>query len=445
VLHTLVGMAPSAITEDYYMILGVDQTARLELIVRSYKRLALKLHPDHNAERDATEAFQKVCQIRDHANRYIEPLNVSADPRKLVRAYETLKDESERRKYDLIYPSLKGKNGPSQYAQKAYTTPASSSQSETLSEAAHIAKLQKSKQERAARWWTSNTIFESSIFEIRRVIRQLEQEIKRIDSIFAAEAAEEAQKNSWSAWLLSPIYKKAPETEEQKALKDRARQERRIEKDMKERRMDVQKAKLEAVETSMRTAKAEKDAADLKDEAMIQNIQSKIRFRENRQRQERERAERERVAEEMRQQREQWETLQRERREQEMKRQQEQREEREREAAEQWRTYRATMEEVERKWHEETKRQQERATYFDYTESTRQARTSNCDHDGWWPKVQGRTACPECSEVWTYLLQCPGCDMTACPRCQAVLRPRFRRRETPRVKTPNPFHHWDWD
>jgi curved DNA-binding protein CbpA len=57
-------MAPSPITEDYYMILGVDQTAGLDLIVRSYKRLALKLHPDRNAELDATEAFQRLCQTR---------------------------------------------------------------------------------------------------------------------------------------------------------------------------------------------------------------------------------------------------------------------------------------------------------------------------------------------------------------------------------------------
>lgn len=64
VFGTLVGMAPTPITEDYYTILGVDQTAGLDLIVRSYKRLALKLHPDRNADLNATEAFQRVCQTR---------------------------------------------------------------------------------------------------------------------------------------------------------------------------------------------------------------------------------------------------------------------------------------------------------------------------------------------------------------------------------------------
>ena len=56
-------MAPVPITEDYYMVLEVSQTATPELVTRSYKRLALKLHPDRNAKHDATEAFQLVCQF----------------------------------------------------------------------------------------------------------------------------------------------------------------------------------------------------------------------------------------------------------------------------------------------------------------------------------------------------------------------------------------------
>ena len=56
-------MAPSQITDDYYMVLEVEQIATSELINKSYKRLALKLHPDRNTKHDSTEAFQLVCQI----------------------------------------------------------------------------------------------------------------------------------------------------------------------------------------------------------------------------------------------------------------------------------------------------------------------------------------------------------------------------------------------
>lgn len=43
------------------MILEVEQAAAPEVIIKSYKRLALKLHPDRNIEYNATEAFQLVC------------------------------------------------------------------------------------------------------------------------------------------------------------------------------------------------------------------------------------------------------------------------------------------------------------------------------------------------------------------------------------------------
>lgn len=53
-------MAPVQITEDYYAVLEIEQTATQDVIIRSYRRLALKLHPDRNDKADATEAFQLV-------------------------------------------------------------------------------------------------------------------------------------------------------------------------------------------------------------------------------------------------------------------------------------------------------------------------------------------------------------------------------------------------
>lgn len=339
-----------------------------------------------------------------------------------------MKNESERRAYDLIYPSLKAKTRSSQYTQNANTTPNPTPQSGPLSEAAQISALQKSKQERAAQWRTSSRTFESSIFEISRVIRRLEQDIKNLDSIFAAEVAVEAQKNSWKAWLLSPVYKKAEESGEEKALKDRARQERRIEKDMKERRLNVQKAELKATETSMRTAESRMKAADSRDEAMIQNILYNIRLREER---EEERLARERVAQLRKQHQEQLE-----------KRRQQQ-------AAKQAAGRARYQEDIRRRqkiFEEEAERQRDRYAYFNYAEeSNPQTRRAACRHDGWWPKVQGRTACPECSESWTYLLQCPGCDMKACPRCQAAVRPRHPRGVPRRIRTPSPDYSYGYD
>lgn len=53
-------MAPTRITEDYYKILGVGYGADLQAIRNAYKRIALKVHPDHNRNENATAAFQQV-------------------------------------------------------------------------------------------------------------------------------------------------------------------------------------------------------------------------------------------------------------------------------------------------------------------------------------------------------------------------------------------------
>lgn len=305
--------------------------------------------------------------------------------------------------------------------------------------------LQKSKQERGVRWRIKKNAFDSSILELQRGIWNIEQEIKNLDGIFAAEAAIEAQKNSWTTWLLSPISKKATETEEEKAHKDRQRQERRIEKDMKERRLVLKKADLKREETLLGKAKEEINAADLGDDGKIRVIQARIYARETRERHEREKVERERLAKFCKQQQEQREKLEREAAEALRKQRAEKR------AAEQKR-----QEEETRQWQEiinnDTRKYQEQYAHLNLPGgSTRQAYTSICRHDRWWPKVQGRTECPKCDEIWTYLLQCPGCKMKACPRCQAAIRPRILRnaartnRRTPsRVRTPSPDFKFDY-
>jgi hypothetical protein len=406
------------------MVLEVGQTATLELVTRSYKRLALKLHPDRNANHDSTEAFQLVCYflVVKRILLLIVQLWYADINRtlKLGKAYETLKDESKRRAYDLIYPSITRSHPSHQTTQTPRPHPASAPQSGALSHAAQIAALQKLKQERGARWRIKKNAFESSIVEQQRDTRRLEQEIKNLDSILAAEAAEEAQKRSWGTWLLSPIYKKREDSEEEKARKDRGRQERRIEKDMKERRLGLKKADLRKEESLLRKAKEAVDAADLVDNEKIREIQDMIWAIENWERQKRERAEKERAARIWKQQQEQWQK-------------------REREAAERVEKLQVEERAAEQKRQEE--RAQKRQEIFN---DEQQASRTLCGHDGWWPKVQGRTACPECHDTWNYLLQCPGCRMKACPKCQYTIRHRWNRRAPPRMRTPITDYSYDY-
>ena len=66
------------LAEDYYELLGVSKDADNRDIRKAFKKLALKLHPDKNSEDDAHEKFLKIN-----------------------KAYEVLKDEQLRKKYDL--------------------------------------------------------------------------------------------------------------------------------------------------------------------------------------------------------------------------------------------------------------------------------------------------------------------------------------------------------
>jgi len=73
-------MAAAVAVDDYYAILEVSQFATFECIRESYKRLALKYHPDKNKDDGATSHFQS-----------------------LATAWETLKDGKRRLDYDRNY------------------------------------------------------------------------------------------------------------------------------------------------------------------------------------------------------------------------------------------------------------------------------------------------------------------------------------------------------
>lgn len=232
----------------------------------------------------------------------------------------------------------------------------------------------------------------------------MEQEIKILNITLAAEAVAVAQKNSWGAWLLSAIYKRAEDSEEEKARKDRGIQERRIEKDMKERWLEFRKVSLKNEEDLLRRTKEEVDAADLCDNKEIQRLRDVMRAREQMERQEKERIERERLA----------------------KIWKEHQEQREREEAERFRKTPADI-----YAREQTQRRKEsngqKYTNFDFGNKGNGAnRTSSCKHQGWWHKVQGRAACPKCYRIWTYLLRCPSCQVNACPNCLPKIRKSMR-------------------
>ena len=65
--------------KDYYQILGVKEDAELKDIKKAYRKLALKFHPDMNAQAGAEEKFKEVAE-----------------------AYEVLKNDQRRAEYDEL-------------------------------------------------------------------------------------------------------------------------------------------------------------------------------------------------------------------------------------------------------------------------------------------------------------------------------------------------------
>ena len=57
-------MAPLELNIDYYAVLEISNIATIELVTKSYRRLAKIRHPDKNLSGDTTATFQLVNPIR---------------------------------------------------------------------------------------------------------------------------------------------------------------------------------------------------------------------------------------------------------------------------------------------------------------------------------------------------------------------------------------------
>lgn len=79
-----------ATQSDYYEILSIERTASGDEIKRSYRKLAMKFHPDRNPGDEAAESKFKEC----------------------AEAYEVLSDAEKRQRYDQYgHAGLKGQAG----------------------------------------------------------------------------------------------------------------------------------------------------------------------------------------------------------------------------------------------------------------------------------------------------------------------------------------------
>ncbi|RDI78388.1 hypothetical protein Vi05172_g11649 [Venturia inaequalis] len=275
-------MASRTVREDYYKVLEVDPSTNIEQITASYRRLALKLHPDRNSQDNAKEAFQLLGQ-----------------------AYETLKDEDKRREYDLTNPSIRTPRQssarhtsasrpwprPASPPPRPRTTPGSPApisfpRSYTIEELEAIVILQRAKNERAKQWRLKRRLFDDRNLELKSEIQNLEDGINNYNNVLAAEGAvEKAKRNDWFIGRLIHLYTKRTESEEEKESRSREKRERKLENDTRERALLSSNLALSSKTRRLEKAKQEFDDANLVDDYKIWKIEATARVRLGKERQ----------------------------------------------------------------------------------------------------------------------------------------------------------------
>ncbi|OCL03808.1 DnaJ-domain-containing protein [Glonium stellatum] len=464
-------MAPVEIKDDYYDILGVSNTATIEIITSSYRRLALDRHPDKNPNNPgATAAFQL-----------------------LSCAYQTIKDPDKRRAYDKEWPNIKRTQTAQKEAKRRQEEFAEAERKKAAEDNAKKQKEKCAREERLRHLERLRSKYDGDIFELRRVVRRLEADTKRLQDQDNEELRKERERNSWWAYVTSPFYAPQKETEEEKQTREVERLQRLASKRIKEQDLAEKKAKLQGWEDALKDTnnKIAADKAKEEEEARLQaaKMQEKLRrAKEARRRAEEEAAEEERrkrweEAQARKQREEAQARKQREEAQARMRQEQAARAAREareaREAQEAWeeqmRAWRAAEErrkaEEDRKAEErrktEEKRKQEekqkaeaekRARAASWAETARKppkarnewfdsevpyhspfrgsgpSKTSSaCRHEMFWPKLNGSHTCQNCHGIQRrFAFQCPGCNMIACAGCRQSLRGERRRRRRSR-------------
>ena len=224
--------------------------------------------------------------------------------------------------------------------------------------------------------------------------------------------------------------------EEEREQRSRKKQEDTLARDLKERRLEKSKATLADDQKRMAQAQKDVEAADAYGEQDICDLEAKMRARESRGGEEKAQAEQKEQAEQRAKEeeeqckraqaeREQRETEKREKAKQDRaKQEKEKRERREREARE--RRARGREGQTRRSAPPGTQRRV-RARDAAPQAMRQDAQRGRCiavdpQASRLVGRSRGREPCPECDDVWNYMLQCPGCAIKACAKCRNVLR-----------------------
>ncbi|KAL7783564.1 hypothetical protein V8C37DRAFT_397080 [Trichoderma ceciliae] len=442
-------MAPHQVTDDYYKVLGIIESAGKDDIRASYKRLAMIHHPDRNPNNpQATAQFQLI-----------------------EAAYSTLFDPERRRIYDLHYCAIRSRGPTTTNGCKNY------SQSQTNNKGFDGFQLYKQQVEKLDATLQDlrnrRDSLQSDLFKAMRERDRSQEAFNRLQEDAERNAQEDANMNSWFGFFfagrlsaeekqrrqLHMINNRAARTVREAELKRHRAHIATIQKCIDDGEAEITRNQIEKNTVQQREWRRQETVRL----AEIQRQHELQRERERKAREDAERVQREQFAEWIRREQEA-ERVERERREQYAERirreQDAERERREKDAerirreqdAERERREHATeaVEEVLRKIREQMRMQEKnirdamrrgegaetngermQSGKVIKQESTRHKQsagttgTTPCLHKEWWTKEAGSHKCEQCSVTTSrFAFRCPSCCIVACASCRIVMKGR---------------------
>ncbi|KAK4495977.1 hypothetical protein PRZ48_013245 [Zasmidium cellare] len=377
----MIAMPPSEITDDYYAVFGLPQTASIEEIKDRYRLLTRQRHPDKNGGTpEATAAFQ----LLNNAN-------------------ETLRDAQKRDHYDkCIWPKVKRTNTTSSSSTAGATDGAVNGTED--SEAEDDIDEEEVQRQRLANLYQKLERLCTERSSVSEAMNKLKKEIEGLQ-----------QQNEGTERDLEYLHRQAAIRFREAKLDPRRKEFEKLAKDigMVEEEIQTQSDRLDELEKETRARKArEKKAREEK------GREEKAREEKAREEKAHEEKAREQKAEQERKEQEAREAARRAKEQEELKRAQE----------------------VAREAAEKERREREQAAKEAAEEAARKAKeaaengagkgnTAICNHKAFWEKVEGQHKCSECKKMWwRFVYQCPDCDKLACAECRGKLRGEGQRK-----------------
>ena len=345
---------------------------------------------------------------------------------KLQNAYDTIGDPAKRRAYDLRWSGIRDSLRAQQESDSRRAEAAQTEKKRATEARATERKEDKARQERFRSLELVKSRYDNDIFELSRVVRKLVADLKHLQDQDDEDLRKERERNGWWAYLASPIYGKVNETDEQQQARETERLHRLASKRIKGSELDEKQAKLQRLQDALQNVNGKIAAEKKKVEDEKKKVEDEARARRLRM----EHEARNRAMQEMRErtaraQKEQAERAAKEAREAQAAREEQEAQQRARMAAAAERCRREVEERAQAMRGAEEAARKAKKTWNDWSEP---ATKSACQHDRFWPKVEGRQLCSNCYTVQRrFAFQCPGCRMVACASCRQTLRGEKRK------------------